>query len=56
MHQDGFAAIHYAARGGSVDVLDLLLTRGEDVNQLDNVSICTRYMLFDFIIILFGFS
>ena len=37
--QDGRTALHYAAYGGSADVVDLLLSRHPDmITQTDNVS------------------
>ena len=37
--QLGWTALHYAARGGSTDVVDLLLSRHPDmITQTDNVS------------------
>ena len=37
--QGGWTALHYAASGGSTDVVDLLLSRHPDmITQTDNVS------------------
>ena len=37
--QGGWTALHYAARGGSTDVVDLLVSRHPDmITQTDNVS------------------
>ena len=37
--QVGLTVLHYAARGGSADVVDLLLSRHPDmITQADNVS------------------
>ena len=37
--QGGLTALHYAANGGSTDVVDLLLSRHPDmITQTDNVS------------------
>ena len=37
--QRGWTALHHAARGGSADVVDLLLSRYPDmITQTDNVS------------------
>ena len=37
-HQGGWTALHYAARGGHIEVARLLLDRGADVNSKNEVS------------------
>ena len=44
-HQDGWTALHCAARGGHTELARLLLDRGADVNSQDKVGDMTRVIV-----------
>jgi len=43
--QHGETALHFAASGGHLDVLQLLCEKGMDVNVRDKVRIITKYSM-----------
>ena len=39
----GFASLHYAAEGGYKEIVQLLMVKGEDVNQGDKIGKTPTY-------------
>ena len=45
LHQYGDTALHWAAFGGHTETVTLLLDRGADINDKDDVSYCDACMI-----------